>query len=238
MEDELEYDGQTVPRAIETGGSISHGEITPENSVSQVFPYSVKDIYGSTVYPENIENVTKVQQNNHGPWPPSSLLERAKNNPVRESTARFSFHPFLDPDYLREMVDGLKEMDYEFVSVTDLRWASAARSVCATERAVSPEVFGFSGLGADSKLNINRPAGPEALTSCVLNSASGSANNSTSTRCNDAANCAASSPENRPRVAQARATATFTLPGNRSIASAGWPENTATGSCPGARLRN
>ncbi|MGO1183268.1 MAG: DUF2334 domain-containing protein [Micrococcaceae bacterium] len=104
------------------GGSISHGEITPEHSVSQVFPYSVKDIYGSTVYPENIENVTEVQQNNHDPRPPSSLLQRAENNlVVRESTASFYFHPFLNHDYLREMVDGLKEMDYEFVPVTELR---------------------------------------------------------------------------------------------------------------------
>lgn len=104
------------------GGSISHGEITPENSVSQVFPYSVNDIYGSTVYPENIENVTEVEQNNHAPRPPSSLLKRAENNlVVRESTASFYFHPFLDHDYLRQMVEGLQELDYEFVSVTDLR---------------------------------------------------------------------------------------------------------------------
>lgn len=102
-------------------GMLSGGEFTPEHSYGQIFPYSVHDIYGSTVYPENLQNPTEKEQNNHPARPPQHIVDRAEANlAVTESTASFYFHPFLDLDYLAEVVDGIKDLGYEFVPVTEL----------------------------------------------------------------------------------------------------------------------
>lgn len=102
-------------------GMLSGREISPEHDFGQFFPYTVQDIYGTTVYPENLENITLKEQNNHPARSPEVLLERAEANlAVRESTASFYFHPFLDLKYLDEVVTGLKDMGYTFVPVTEL----------------------------------------------------------------------------------------------------------------------
>lgn len=102
-------------------GMLSGGEPDPENAYGQIFPYAVHDIYGSTVYPENLQNPTETAQNNHPARPPQHLVDQAEANlAVTESTASFYFHPFLDLDYLAEVVDGIKDLGYEFVPVTEL----------------------------------------------------------------------------------------------------------------------
>lgn len=102
-------------------GMLSGGEFTSEKSYGQIFPYSVHDIYGTTVYPENLQNPTEKEQNNHAARPPQLLVDRAEANMVvTESTASFYFHPFLEIDYLAEVVDGIKDLGYEFVPVTGL----------------------------------------------------------------------------------------------------------------------
>lgn len=91
-------------------------------SYSQQFPYTVHDIYGGTVYPENLGNITEGEQNNHATRTPEFLVSRAKANlAVRESTASFFFHPYLDIDYLKKTVTGIKGLGYEFRTVTELR---------------------------------------------------------------------------------------------------------------------
>lgn len=103
-------------------GMISGGQTSAAHSYGQVFPYSVQDVYGGTVYPENLQNVTEHGQNNHPPRPPQVLLDRARGNlVVRESIASFYFHPFLDLAYLDELVTGIRELGYEFVPATELR---------------------------------------------------------------------------------------------------------------------
>lgn len=102
-------------------GMLSGGELTSENSYGQIFPYTVHDIYGTTVYPENLQNPTEKEQNNHPARPPQLLVDRAEANlAVTESTASFYFHPFLDIDYLAEVVEGIQDLGYEFVPVTEL----------------------------------------------------------------------------------------------------------------------
>jgi len=49
------------------------------------------------------------------------IIDRAETNlAVTESTASFYFHPFLDLTYLKEIVEGVQDLGYEFVPVTDL----------------------------------------------------------------------------------------------------------------------
>lgn len=89
--------------------------------MTQFFPYTVQDVYGSRVPPENLGNVTEYMQNNHPPRPPAFLVDNARRNlVVRESTASFFFHPFLETDYLDEVVTGIEELGYTFVTATDL----------------------------------------------------------------------------------------------------------------------
>lgn len=88
----------------------------------QYFPYVAHDFYGSTVYPETLDNISEVELNNHAPRDPAHLLQRAEANLiVRESTASFFFHPYLSMDYLEATVEGLQDMGYTFVPVTDLK---------------------------------------------------------------------------------------------------------------------
>lgn len=100
-----------------TSGEKFDGEI----AFTQIFPYRVHDVYGITVLPENLGNVSEEMQNNHPPRPPAFLIENAKRNlVVRESTASFFFHPYLPLDYLVELVDGITDLGYEFVPAVEL----------------------------------------------------------------------------------------------------------------------
>lgn len=102
-------------------GMISDGQFDPVHSFAQIFPYTVHDIYGGTVYPENLQNPTEKEQNNHPARSPQMIIDRAETNlAVTESTASFYFHPFLDLTYLKEIVEGVQDLGYEFVPVTEL----------------------------------------------------------------------------------------------------------------------
>lgn len=102
-------------------GLTSGEEFDGEIDFTQIFPYRVHDVYGMTVLPENLGNVTEEMQNNHPPRPPSFLIDNAKRNlVVRESTASFFFHPYLPLTYLEELVDGISDLGYVFVPATEL----------------------------------------------------------------------------------------------------------------------
>ncbi|KSU78711.1 DUF2334 domain-containing protein [Pseudarthrobacter enclensis] len=103
-------------------GMLSGKKITPTSYYSQYFPYTVHDIYGTTVYPENLGNITQTEQNNHAIRDPNYIIDRAEANlVVRESTASFFFHPYMNLDLLKQTVAGIKDLGYTFVPVGDLR---------------------------------------------------------------------------------------------------------------------
>jgi uncharacterized protein YdaL len=83
----------------------------------QFFPYSVRDVYGSAVIPENIGNVEPVAFNNHPPRLPADILASAQRNlVVRDGTASFFYHPYLGTSYLQQLVTGIQGMGYTFVT--------------------------------------------------------------------------------------------------------------------------
>ena len=103
-------------------GILSQKPSEPGKAYSQHFPYTVHDIYGAKVYPENLGNITETEQNNHAVRDPKFLVSRAEANlVVRESTASFFFHPYLDLEYLKKTVQGLKDLGFEFVQVSELK---------------------------------------------------------------------------------------------------------------------
>lgn len=102
-------------------GLVSGKEPSMSKASLQIFPYSVYDIYGTKVLPENLGNVSPKMINNHPPRMPDDIIYNAELNlAVRESTASFFFHPYLDPAYLEDVVDGITQLGYEFVPATEL----------------------------------------------------------------------------------------------------------------------
>ncbi|UWP84701.1 polysaccharide deacetylase family protein [Dactylosporangium fulvum] len=86
-------------------------------SVSQFFPYVVKDAYGTPVIPETLGNVATQRFNQHGVRLTGDLLASARRQlVVRDGVAGFFYHPFLGLQYLPELVEGMQGMGYTFVS--------------------------------------------------------------------------------------------------------------------------
>lgn len=46
-------------------GQLSNGSKPYKRATDQFFPFSVQDIHGATVLPENLGNITEEEQNNH-----------------------------------------------------------------------------------------------------------------------------------------------------------------------------
>lgn len=102
-------------------GLISGKTYDSQTAFTQFFPYRVHDVYGQTILPENLGNIAVEWQNNHAPRDPQFLIDNAERNlVVRESTASFFFHPFLDPQYLADVVDGVEDLGYTFVPADEL----------------------------------------------------------------------------------------------------------------------
>lgn len=102
-------------------GLVSGKDKDYHTSLTQILPFTVKDIYGKTVLPENLGNPSMEMQNNHPARPPALLVNNAKKSlVVREATASFFFHSFLDIKILEEIVDGIEGLGYTFVPAKEL----------------------------------------------------------------------------------------------------------------------
>lgn len=99
-----------------TGQAPDYGQI-----FGQLFPYPVRDVYGTRVLPENLGNIEPDWFYIFPPRFPADIINAAeKNLVVRDGVAGFYFHPFFDLDYLRETVDGIRALGYTFVSPASL----------------------------------------------------------------------------------------------------------------------
>src|SRR5262249_53283356 len=87
---------------------------TPDVGSIQYFPYPVGDRFGRYVVPENLGYLPLDNPD------PKQIVERARNmRVVRDALASFYFHPFLDPALLGEIVRGMTEAGYRFVSLRE-----------------------------------------------------------------------------------------------------------------------
>ena len=96
----------------------------PENlkrSIGLFYPYTVKDIYGFKVLPENLGNYEDEGYNNHPPRLAADLVLTAqKNLVVRDGVASFFFHPYFPLSALKAIVQGVKNAGYTFVSAQSM----------------------------------------------------------------------------------------------------------------------
>jgi uncharacterized protein YdaL len=111
-------------RALYFGGVLSGGTIDHSHTFGQVFPYVVRDVYGSKVVPENLGNIEPLPWEI---WParlPADIVNAAnKNLVVRDGFASFYFHPYYWADYsqyLRDTVSGILNLGYTFVDPSSL----------------------------------------------------------------------------------------------------------------------
>lgn len=99
-------------------GQLSGDAISYDEARSQFFPYSVHDLYGQVVLPDNVAGL---EQSSRDERRPQDVIDAARANlSVRESVASFTFDTSLGLDDLRTVVDGVEGLGYSFVPVTEL----------------------------------------------------------------------------------------------------------------------
>ncbi|GIH97564.1 DUF2334 domain-containing protein [Planobispora siamensis] len=103
-------------RSLYFAGTLSGTAPQYDHMAGQFFPYTVTDVYGSKVLPENIGNIEPEAFNNHPVVLPDRLIDAARANlVVRDGVASFFYHPYLGTEWLEETIDGIKGLGYTFV---------------------------------------------------------------------------------------------------------------------------
>jgi uncharacterized protein YdaL len=111
---QVRYDRGLYPSGALRGGTLDNTRI-----IGQFFPWTVRDIYGVLVVPENIGNIELQPFNNHPPRFPADIIASAQRNlAVRDGVASFFFHPYNPVTYLQQTVDGLQAAGYTFVAAS------------------------------------------------------------------------------------------------------------------------
>lgn len=106
-------------RDLFVSGLLSGQALDYSRIFGQFFPYSVRDVYGESMIPENLGDYEPTMENNNPPRPPAKLINEAQLNlAVTQGVASF----FYDPNYplsdLQQIVSGIKGLGYTFVSPT------------------------------------------------------------------------------------------------------------------------
>ncbi|RLV09024.1 hypothetical protein CTZ27_05470 [Streptomyces griseocarneus] len=110
-----------LERSLYFAGTLSGGTVDSSRYIGQFFPYAVKDVYGTTVLPEDIGNYEPQPYNNHPARLPADLIASAKANlAVRDGVASFFYHPYYPVAPLQQTIDGIRALGYTFVGPTDL----------------------------------------------------------------------------------------------------------------------
>ncbi|MEU7107579.1 polysaccharide deacetylase family protein [Streptomyces sp. NPDC046215] len=110
-----------LERSLYFTGTLSGTTADPSRYIGQFFPYAVKDVYGTTVLPENLGNYEPEPFNNHPARHPADLIASAKANlAVRDGVASFFYHPYFEVEPLKQTVEGIRALGYTFVAPAEL----------------------------------------------------------------------------------------------------------------------
>jgi uncharacterized protein YdaL len=114
------YFATAAPGDVAWNGLGRQDPGSPAYFSSQFFPYIIeRDAYGQKILPENLGLVDLHGWNGYGKWLPVDIIRAATANlAVRDGWASSYFHPFLDIEYLRQVVQGVKALGYTYVSVS------------------------------------------------------------------------------------------------------------------------
>jgi len=112
--------GTRYERELFFGGLLKPGN-SATNRFGQFFPYSVTDVYGSKVLPENLGNYEPIVYNNNPPRLAQDIVNNAAaNQVVTQSTASLFFHPDYPLTELQKVVTGIKGLGFGFVQAGSL----------------------------------------------------------------------------------------------------------------------
>jgi uncharacterized protein YdaL len=78
------------------------------------FPFPSEDRFGRFIIPESLGYI-----NGESPNTAELLTNAERLQALRDGVASFFYHPFLDLKYLKEMVEGLQERGFQFISIRD-----------------------------------------------------------------------------------------------------------------------
>jgi uncharacterized protein YdaL len=122
-------DYQAVAQAFSTrwergmyyGGYLTGGQIDYSHVIGEGFPYVVRDVYGSTVLPENCGPYAPEAFYGFKPHTVDDILAAADAQMVvRDGVAGFYYHPFEGLDALKQIIAGFKARGLTFVQPTQL----------------------------------------------------------------------------------------------------------------------
>ena len=101
-----------------TGGSVdySYGHV-----LGQFFPYTVTDVYGSTIIPENLGDYEPSPINNSPVRLAADIVNEAKlNTVIPDAIASFFYDPSNGTSPLSDIISGIRGQGYSFVSPQSL----------------------------------------------------------------------------------------------------------------------
>jgi len=107
-------------REIFASGQLSG---TPDYTriFGQFFPYQAHDVYGETVIPENLGDYEPTAANNNPPRTPADIIHNAQLNlAVTQGVASTFFNPGDPISALKQIVTGIKNLGYTFVSTSGI----------------------------------------------------------------------------------------------------------------------
>ena len=88
---------------------------------SQFFPYIIKkDLFGQTIYPENLGYVPLNPDKDESRKSVQQLIDNAKAEMyVRDGVSTAFFHSFLDIELLEQLIDGIQNLGYTFMDMRE-----------------------------------------------------------------------------------------------------------------------
>ena len=110
-----------IEREIFASGQLSGQPLDYSRIFGQFFPYVVHDVYGEKVIPENLGDDEPTAENNNPPRTPADIIHNAQVNlAVTQGVASFFFNPDDPLSDLQQIVTGIKNLGYTFVSPSSM----------------------------------------------------------------------------------------------------------------------
>jgi uncharacterized protein YdaL len=113
--------GTRWERGVYFGGFLSGGTIDTSHLIGEMFPYVVRDEYGTVVLPENCGAYAPEPFYQFKPHTVDDILNAARAElAVRDGIATFYYHPFEGLAPLQQIVAGFRSLGYTFANPTQV----------------------------------------------------------------------------------------------------------------------
>jgi uncharacterized protein YdaL len=149
---------QVIPRFFSS--VVEQRMVINDVDYGQYFPYIInKDIYGQKIYPENLGYVPLSKNIEDSKTAVRNMIKAAEGiKQVRDGIACGFFHPFLDLDLLKTLVDGIADKGFTFWDIKDsTHWVKTSDKVILTgiqsySLGINNDYLHESYFNADNKL--------------------------------------------------------------------------------------